>query len=212
MCEFAIATAAPGSAASLRCARPADHQRGRRDVAREAARGARDHQLCRGVERRRRNGARRHARSRPGTRRSGRSVARPADHRQGLDRRRRVAVHRRVRGVSRSDARCRRHGRGADPRGRCDRARQDDGVRGQRALRAGPQPTRSDPFARRLEQRLGGRGRRRRLSPGARKRLGGEHPRPGRVVRRAWAQAVGRTRADDRSLPRASASAATGAR
>ena len=72
---------------------------------------------------------------------------------------------------------------------------------GQRALRAGPQPTRSDPFARRLEQRLGGRGRRRRLSPGARKRLGGEHPPPGRVVRHAGPQAVGRARADDRSLP-----------
>ena len=79
-----------------------------------------------------------------GTRRSGRSAARPADHRQGLDRRRRFAVYRRVRAVSRSDARGRRHGRGADARGRRDRARQDDGVRGHRDLRAGPQPTRSD--------------------------------------------------------------------
>ncbi len=138
---------------------------------------------------------------RPGTRRSGRSAARPADHREGLDRRRRSAVYRRVRGVSRSEARGRRHGRGADARGRCDRARQDDGAGGHRALRAGPQPTRSDPFARVLEQRRGSRGRRRRLSPGARKRLGWEHPAPGRVVRRAGPQAVGRTRADDRSLP-----------
>ena len=59
-------------------------------------------------------------------------------------------------------------------------------------------PTRSPGC---VEQRRGGRGRRRRFSAGARKRLGGEHPPPGRVVRRAGAQAVGRTRADDWSLP-----------
>ena len=166
-----------------------------------AARAARGHQLCGGVERRRCAGARRRARSRPGTRRSGRSAARSADHRQGLDRRRRFAVYRRVRGsvaigcprpTPRSWRGCARPVRSCSPRRRCSRTARSSGRSATHAIR------RVRPAARAAARRPRSQAA---VVPWRSEATRGEHPPPGRVVRRAGPQAVGRTRADDRPLP-----------
>ena len=144
-------------------------------------------------------------------------VARPARRRAGVRqsdlRHERAADHRVERGVGAAlpgtgAARCDRGGAAA--RGRRDRARQDGGRRlrlsrrrHEQPHRPGAQPVRSDrhAHARRIQRRIGGRGRRRHGVRRARHRRRRIEPDSGRLHRRRRDEADVRARAAHRRHP-----------
>ena len=168
-----------------------------------------------------RSGPRRRGRRRrrPPHRCRSRPAARHPDQREGSDRRRRLPDHRGLAGPAVRRRRRRRGGGGAAARGRRGDRRQDQPARvrarpDQRGLglRSAPSSARREPHDRRIERRIGGRGRRRpRLRQRRhRHRLLGPHP--GRAVRRGRPEAALRRRADRRRRGRSAGASITSAR